>query len=150
MANADAAADFKQGVDFLQSGNPDAAITYLRNAVAADLRNPYYLSFLGLAVGRAQKRWPAAWELCEAAHRMNPNEPQFYLNLAEVYASGNRRKDAHDLLELAVKRFGPDADIARETHRLRKRNGQVLPFVARPLNPSLEMSSPSNPEEAKP
>src|ERR1700728_1928112 len=130
MANADAAADFKQGVDFLQNGNPDEAITYLRNAVAAEVRNPYYLSFLGLAVGRAQKRWPAAWELCEAAHRMNPNEPQFYLHLAEVYASGNRRKEAPEAPELALKRFGPDADIARETHRLRKRNGQVLPFVA--------------------
>jgi Flp pilus assembly protein TadD len=150
MANADAAADFKQGVDFLQSGNPDEAITYLRNAVAAEVRNPYYLSFLGLAVGRAQKRWPAAWELCEAAHRMNPNEPQFYLNLAEVYASGNRRKDAKDLLKSAVERFGPEADIARETVRLRKRSNQVLPFAARPLNPPLEMSPLPDPEEAKP
>ena len=149
MANADAAADFKQGVDFLQTGNPDAAITYLRNAVAAELHNPYYLSFLGLAVGRAQKRWTAAWELCEAAHRMNPNEPQFYVNLAEVYASGNRRKDAHDLLELAAKRFGPEAGIARETNHTRKRSGQVLPFGARPSRP-VELSPPPIPEEAKP
>jgi Flp pilus assembly protein TadD len=150
MANAEAAADFKQGVDFLQSGNPDAAITYLRNAVAAEVRNPYYLSFLGLAVGRAQRKWTAAWELCEAAHRMNPDEPQFYLNLAEVYASGDRRKDAHDLLELAVKRFGRDTDIARETRRLRKRSGQVLPFVARPLKPPPETSPLPNAEEGKP
>jgi Flp pilus assembly protein TadD len=150
MANADAAADFKQGVDFLQSGNPDAAILYLRNAVAAEVRNPYYLSFLGLAVGRAQKKWAAAWELCEAAHRMNPNEPQFYLNLAEVYASGDRRQDAHDLLESAVKRFGADADIARETRRLRKRSGQVLPFVARPLKSPPEMNPLPDPEEVKP
>jgi Flp pilus assembly protein TadD len=131
MADTDAVAEFKQGVDFLQGGKPGSAIEYFRNAVEAEQRNPYYLSFLGLAVARAQKKWKPASQLCEAALRFKPDEPQFYLNLAEVYAASDRRKDAIDILESALRRFGSNAQIKRERDGLGKRSGQVLPFLTR-------------------
>ncbi len=132
MAITDAAAEFNQGVDLLQNGNSAGAIEYFRNALESEKRNPYYLSFLGVAVARAQNKWAAAAQLCEAALRFKPDEPQFYLHLAEVYAAGNRRKDALKILASARKRFRTDARIKSEPRGMGKGSGQVLPFLTGP------------------
>jgi Flp pilus assembly protein TadD len=131
MTNMEAIAEFKHGVDLLQTGHSADAIQYFRSAVETEKRNPYYLSYLGLAVARAQRKWAAALALCETAMRFKPNEPQFYLNLAEVYVSAGRREEAVEILDSALARFGRNSRIRLERNRLGKRGGQVLPFLPR-------------------
>src|ERR1700674_1272163 len=94
MADNSALADFKHGIKLLRNGNSAEALEYLRHAAELKQQNPLYLSFLGVSIARAQRKWGAAVELCEAALRLRRNEAQLYLNLAEVYVSAGRRDDA--------------------------------------------------------
>jgi Flp pilus assembly protein TadD len=94
MAETSALADFKQGIKFLRNGHSADAVEYLRNAAEVEQQNPYYLSFLGVSVARAQRQWAPAMKFCETALSLKRNEVQLYLNLAEVYMSAGRRDDA--------------------------------------------------------
>jgi tetratricopeptide (TPR) repeat protein len=131
MAKTDALAEFKLGVDLLQNGKAASAIEYFRSAVEADTRNPYYLSFLGLSVARVYRQSAAAPRLCEAALHVKPDELQFYLNLAEVYLAGSRRDEAIQILDSALKRFGSNAPLKRESSGAEKQSRKVLPFISR-------------------
>jgi Flp pilus assembly protein TadD len=131
MAETDAVAEFKRGVELLRDGSPGKAVEYFRSAAESEQRNPYYLSFLGLAVARAQKKWAPAVELCQAALRLKANEAQFYLNLAEVYLAAGQREDAVEVLDSAVKYFRRDSRVNLQRNKLGKRGNPVLPFLDR-------------------
>jgi Flp pilus assembly protein TadD len=131
MTNTDAAAAFKHGVDLLRNGYPSDAMPFFRSAAEAEERNPYYLSFLGLSVARAQRKWDAALTLCEGALKLKRDEPQLYLNLAFVYVSAGRREKAIEVLDSALRRFGRNGPVERERSKLGKRGSPVLPFLSR-------------------
>jgi Flp pilus assembly protein TadD len=131
MAETDAVAEFKRGVELLRDGNAGKAVDYFRSAAESEERNPYYLSFLGLAVARAQRKWAPALELCQAALRLKANESQFYLNLAEVYLAAGRREDAVEVLDSAVKYFRRDTRVNLQRGKLGNRGNPVLPFLDR-------------------
>jgi len=67
MAEDSALAEFKYGIKLLRSGHSAKALEYLRHAPELEQENPYYLSFLGVAVARAQRKWLAAGKFCETA-----------------------------------------------------------------------------------
>jgi hypothetical protein len=67
MTEAEAVASFKEGIQLLQGGYPQKALGQLRRCVEIDGANPYYLSFLGLAIARSQKGSAEATKLCETA-----------------------------------------------------------------------------------
>ncbi len=115
----------------MRNGYPDDALEFFRYAVEQGKSNPYYLSFLGVCIARAQEKWDEALELCEAALRMKRTEPQLYLNLAEVYASAGRRGEAIDVLDGGVTYCGPDARIRRARSRFGMRGSAILPFLDR-------------------
>ena len=69
MAEDSAFAEFKQGINLLRNGHSAEALEYLRHAAELEQQNPYYLSFLGVSVARAQRKWAAAVKLCETALR---------------------------------------------------------------------------------
>ena len=94
MKESDALIQFKDGVELLKNGYPKDALPHLRNAVEIETQNPYYLSFFGLAMARAEKKWNEATHLCETALQLKGKEPQFHLNLAEVYVAAGRRASA--------------------------------------------------------
>jgi tetratricopeptide (TPR) repeat protein len=131
VADIDAVAEFKEGVDLLKNGYPQKALVHFRRAAGFEKRNPYYLSFLGLVIARAERRWDEALELCETAIQLKRGEVQFYLNLSEVYASAGRRSNALDTLDAALERFGRDVRLRRARSRLGKRRSLVLPFLTR-------------------
>jgi predicted Zn-dependent protease len=131
MGNTDAVAEFKRGVDLLRNGYTANAFECFRSAAEAEQENPYYLSFLGLSVARAHKKWAAALQLCEAALRLKRDEPQLYLNLAEVYVSASQREEAIEVLDMALTRFGYNPRIKRERNNLGRRGNRVLPFLSR-------------------
>jgi len=131
MAEESALVEFKQGISLLRNGHSAEALEYLRHAAELEQQNPYYLSFLGVSIARAQRKWTAAVELCKAALGLKRNEAQLYLNLAEVYVSAGRRDDAVEVLERALVYFRVDARIMRARANLGRRCSPVLPFLER-------------------
>jgi tetratricopeptide (TPR) repeat protein len=139
MAEVEALNSFKQGVQLLKGGYPQRALVELRRCVEIESANPYYLSFLGLAIARAERKWAEATKLCETALQMKRKELQLHLNMAEVYASAGHRESAIDTLDRAIESFGPDARLVKARSRIEKRRSPILPFLPRQnaLNVSL-------------
>ena len=128
---SDPVADFKEGVALLKNGYAQAALIPLRRAFECEKRNPYYLSFLGLSIARAERKWDQAAELCEIAVTLKRQEAQFHLNLAEVYQLANRSSNAIETLDAALELFGNDNRLKRARSRIEKRRAPVLSFLKR-------------------
>jgi Flp pilus assembly protein TadD len=131
IAELDLVEEFRNGVEALKNGYPQKALVHMRTAFESEKHNPFYLSFLGLAIARAERKWDQAAELCEIAVQLRPNEPQFHLNLAEVYLSAGRREKAIDTLDEALALFGEDERLKRAQSRVEKRRPPMLPFLTR-------------------
>jgi len=127
----DPVADFKEGVAMLKNGYAQDALERLHRAFECEKRNPYYLSFLGLSVARAERKWDQAAEFCEVAIHIKRQEPQFHLNLAEVYIAAGRRSQAIDTLDKALELFRNDPRLKRARGRVGKRRTPVLGFLGR-------------------
>jgi predicted O-linked N-acetylglucosamine transferase (SPINDLY family) len=112
----DAMVEFREGVEFLKNEYPEKALAKLKAAFEKDRKNPYFISFLGLAIGRSEQNWDRASELCETAVRLKRKEIQFHLNLVEVYAK---------------RLFGNDSRLRRIRSKLEKRRAPVLSFLER-------------------
>lgn len=123
--------EFREGIELLKNEYPEKALLKLRRAFESDRRNPYYISFLGLSLARAEQKWDEASELCETAVRLNRKEIKFHLNLVEVFASAGQREKALDRLHSASKLFGNDARLKRLRSKLQKRSTPLLPFLNR-------------------
>jgi Flp pilus assembly protein TadD len=131
MAQNSAFAEFKQGITLLRKGYSAEALEYLQRAAGLEQHNPYYLSFLGVSIARAQRKWTSAVSFCEMALSLKRNEAQLYLNLAEVYVSAGRRDDAVELLDTALKYCPADRHIKQVRGSLGRRASLVLPFLDR-------------------
>src|SRR5256885_13328677 len=123
--------NFREAVELLKNDYPEKALLKIRRAFESDKHNPYYISFLGLSIARAEQKWDEASELCETAVRLNRKEIKFHLNLVEVYASAGQRDKALDRLHSASKLFGNDGRLKRLRSKLQKRSSPVLPFLDR-------------------
>src|SRR5882724_5490376 len=130
-AELDPTAEFREGVELLKNEYPQKALVRLRRAFESDKHNPYYISFLGLSLARAQRKWEQASELCEIAVQLRPGEIQFHLNLGEVYASAGLREKALDKLDDATKLFGEDARLRQARSKVEKRRNPLVPFIGR-------------------
>lgn len=130
-AALDPIAEFREGVAHLKAGYPQKALVCLRHAFETEKHNPFYLSFLGLAIAHAERKWDKASELCEIAVQLRRSEVQFHLNLAEVYGISGRRGKALDALDAALKHFGENKQLRRARSRAEKRRHPVLRFLSR-------------------
>jgi Flp pilus assembly protein TadD len=131
MPDSEALTEFKLGVRLLRDGRPAGALAHFRRAADLEPQNPYYMSFVGLSLARAEMRSAPALKLCETALSMKRNEAQLYLNLAEVYVSAERREDALITLDRALASLGRDVRILRARRKLGRRRSPVLPFLER-------------------
>jgi len=123
--------EFREGVELLQNEYPEKALVKLRRAFESDKRNPYYISFLGLSIARAEQNWEQALDLCETALRLKTKEIKLHLNLIEVYALAGWREKALRKLDSASKLFGDDARLKRFRAKIEQRRASVLPFLGR-------------------
>jgi tetratricopeptide (TPR) repeat protein len=123
--------EFREGVELLKNEYPEKALLKLRRALESDKRNPYYISFLGLTIARAEQNWEQALDLCETAVRLKSKEIKFHLNLIEVYALAGWREKAVRKLDAASKLFGNDARLKRFRAKIMQRRAPVLPFLGR-------------------
>ena len=124
-------AEFKEGVELLKNQYPQKALVKMQSAYESDKRNPYYVSFLGVCIARAERKWAKAFELCEMAVKLNPKEIQFRLNLGEVYALAGQRERSLHALDRAMKLFHNDARLKQARSKVEKRRAPVLPFFGR-------------------
>jgi tetratricopeptide (TPR) repeat protein len=131
MTESVAITEFKQGVRMLRDARPNEAFAHFRNAADLEKNNPYYISFIGVSLARAQRKWEPALKLCESALSMKRNEAQLYLNLAEVYTSAGRREEALITLDRALASLGPHARIQQARLKLGRRRSPALPFLDR-------------------
>jgi Flp pilus assembly protein TadD len=128
---ADHMVEFREGVELLKNEYPEKALLRLRRAFESDKRNPYYISFLGLSMARAEQKWDHALELCEMAVQLKRKEIQFHMNLVEVYALAGWREKALHKLDSALRLFGDDARLKRARAKVVERRSPVLPFLGR-------------------
>jgi predicted Zn-dependent protease len=139
MIDTEAFAEFRKALGYLRDDYPERALTHFRRASELEDHNPFYRSYLGLTLARCERDWDEAEELCNAALRGKRDQPQLYLNLAEVYVAANRRQDAIETLLMAARYAQRDGRIYRMLNQLSNRRAPVLPFLQRThfLNRSL-------------
>src|SRR5882762_9669949 len=71
MIHLEAFQEFRSGLAFLRGGDAIRALPHLRSALDHEPSNPFYISYVGVAVAAAEQRWAEAEKLCHSAMRMN-------------------------------------------------------------------------------
>lgn len=131
MAEDEAMKEFKEGLKLLNNQYSSKALPHLARALELDNRNPFYLSYMGLALAAAQQKWAEAEEHCYNALRMKRNQPELYLNLAKVYRLAGRKADAVETLMAGLPLTRQDARLTKELRKLGFRRPPILPFLDR-------------------
>lgn len=136
MMDTEAFREFKTGLTFLRDNYANRALAHIQRATELERNNPYYMSYLGVALARTQQKWADAERLCDAAVRMKRNQAQLYLNLAEVYIASGRKEDARDTLVAGMKYARRDIRLNIAMAKLTTRRNPVFSFLERkhPLN----------------
>jgi Flp pilus assembly protein TadD len=129
--DAEALGQFKMGLSQLQKGLARDALVRLRSAVDLQPRNAYFISYFGLALGLAQRKWSEAEALCLRALQLKRTVPQLYLNLADVYEYSGRVGDAVEVLCEGLRYTGHDSRIEAALRSYGVRRTPVLPFLSR-------------------
>jgi Flp pilus assembly protein TadD len=130
---------FKQGLQNLRTNSLQAALYSFRKAVELQQNNPYFLSYYGLLLARAERKWDEGERICIEALKMKKRQPQLYVNLAEVYLGAGRRSDAVDVLAEGMQYEPGDARLHRLLVRMGIRRPLIFPFLERshPINKGL-------------
>jgi hypothetical protein len=58
MLDTEAFAEFRKALGFLRDGYPYKALPHMRNASKLEEHNPFYQSYLGVTIARAEKNGP--------------------------------------------------------------------------------------------
>ena len=147
----EATQEFKQGLNLLRNDYPGKALAHLRMAVELEKNNPFYLSYLGVALARAGRNWSLAanrysqsWQmkrtppdfdlaakLCSQALQMKRTQAEFYLNLAEVYGLAGSKEDAIETLSRGLKFTKQNEHLADALRQFGCRRPPVLRFLDR-------------------
>jgi predicted Zn-dependent protease len=131
MIQVEAFQEFRAGLAFLRGGDANRALPHLRSALDHDPDNPFYISYVGVAVAASEQKWAEAEKLCHSAMRMNRRQAQLYLNLAEVYVAADRKQDAADILARGLHYSPHDLRLIMALDRLAMRRPPVLTFLPR-------------------
>ena len=136
MMDTEAFREFKTGLTYLRDNYANRALTHIQRASELEKNNPYYMSYLGVALARTQQKWADAERLCDAAVRMKRNQAQLYLNLAEVYMVAGRKEDAREALVAGMKYARRDIRLNIAMAKLTPRRSPIFSFLERkhPLN----------------
>lgn len=131
MIQVEAFQEFRAGLTYLRAGDANKALPHLKSALSEEPSNPFYISYMGVAIAATAQKWADAEELCRSAIRMNRRQAQLYLNLAEVYVAADRKQDAVDTLARGLRYAPHDPRLKMGIDRLATRRPPVLPFLPR-------------------
>ncbi len=126
-----ARSEFKRGLTLLRERRPEIALPHMRRAVALRENDPYYLSYFGVAIALAKKKWATAELYCQTALLMKRDQARLHLNLAEVYLSAGRRHDAVETLKRGLRCVRRPWLLIRALSRVVVRRPPLLPFLDR-------------------
>lgn len=131
MIQVEAFQEFRTGLTHLRGGDANRALPHFKSALEEEPGNPFYVSYLGVAVAATEQKWAEAEELCRSAIRMSRRQAQLYLNLAEVYVAADRKLDAADTLVRGLRYSPHDQRLKIGLDRLAIRRPPVLKFLPR-------------------
>ncbi len=131
MDHRAARSEFKRGLMLLRDRRPQMALPHMRRAVALQENKPHYLSYLGVAIALAEKKWATAELYCRTALLMKHDEARFHLNLAQVYLSAGRWQHAVQTLKMGLQCAKRHCLLTRALCRLVVRRPPLLPFLGR-------------------
>ncbi|MBZ5545021.1 MAG: hypothetical protein LAO07_15295, partial [Acidobacteriia bacterium] len=131
MAEIDAVTEFKEGLALLRNNYARKAMPYFTRALEVEKANPFYLSYLGVAMAAAERKWDEAEELCTQALKKRRTQPELYLNLADVYRLAGRRQEQIETLFDGLLMTKRDPRIAETLRRYGFRRPPVIPFLDR-------------------
>ncbi len=136
MMDTEAFREFKTGLSLLRDNYATRALQHIQRAAELEKNNPYYMSYLGVALARTEKKWADAERMCDNAVRLKRNQAQLYLNLAEVYIAAGRKEDARETLISGMKYARRDIRLNIAMAKLTPRRLPVFTFLERkhPLN----------------
>jgi len=127
---------FLTGVRMLYACRYGDALVHFQEAVLLEPQSKGYLSYLGVATARAERKFSDAEQLCRRAIEAEYHRAEHYNNLAEVYLLAGRRSDAIKHFNQALS-WNPNFEPARDS--LRKLGIRRTPVV-----PALPRSHPIN------
>lgn len=131
MPEIEAVEQFKEGMAMLRNNYASKALTHFARALELDRTNPFYISYLGVAMAAGQRNWDSAEDLCTQAIKMKRTQAELYLNLADVYRLAGKRQDAVETLTLGLTMTKRDSRIAQALTKYGYRRPPVLPFLER-------------------
>ena len=131
MIQVEAFQEFRAGLTFLRGGDANKAMPHLKCALEEEPANPFYISYMGVAIAATEQKWAEAEELCRSAIRMSRRQAQLYMNLAEVYVAADRKEDAADTLVRGLRYAPHDQRLKIALNRLAIRRPPVLRFLPR-------------------
>ena len=131
MAEIDAVTEFKEGLALLRNNYARKAMPYFTRALEVEKANPFYLSYLGVAMAAAERKWDEAEELCTQALKKRRTQPELYLNLADVYRLAGRRQEQIETLFEGLLMTKRDPRITETLRRYGFRRPPVIPFLDR-------------------
>lgn len=131
MSHPEALREFKEGLDLLRNHCPRQGLVHLKRAAELDKANPFYLSYLGLTLATVEGKTLEAEDLCYEAVRKQRNQPEFYLNLAEVYRLAGKKEDAIETLTTGLTFTRHDARLSEALEKMGRRRPPVLSFLDR-------------------
>jgi Flp pilus assembly protein TadD len=136
MIDTEAFREFKTGLSLLRDNYSTRALEHIQRAAELEKNNPYYMSYLGVALARTEKKWAEAERMCDTAVRLKRNQAQLYLNLAEVYMAAGRKEDAREALLAGMKYARRDIRLNIAMAKLTPRRSPIFTFLDRrhPLN----------------
>jgi tetratricopeptide (TPR) repeat protein len=94
------------------------------------------LSFYGVALAMAEKKYKPAIEFCRKAVDLQFYNGEHFVNLARVYLVAGMRKKAIETLDSAIQSLPEDAALRRYRREIGVRSRPAIPFLSRdnPLN----------------
>jgi tetratricopeptide (TPR) repeat protein len=127
---------FLAGVRMMYACRYGDAVTHFQEAVVLEPGAKGYLSYLGLAVAHAHRKYADAEQLCRRAIESEYHRPEHYHNLGEVMLLAGRRGDAIKAYNQALS-WNPNHEASQDALRkLGIRRPPVVPMLPRshPIN----------------
>jgi predicted Zn-dependent protease len=123
--------EFRAGLASLRSGDANHALARFRCALDHEPKNPFYISYVGVAMAAAEQKLAEAIEACKSALRMSGRQVQLYLNLAQVYVVANRKQEASDILARGLHQAPHDVRLKMAIEQISMRRPPALRFLPR-------------------
>lgn len=127
---------FQTGVRMLYACRFGDALHHFQEAVVLEPHALGYLSYLGLALAHADRKYSDATQLCRRAIESEYHRPEHYFNLAEIQLLAGRRAEAVKSYNQALS-WNPTYEPAQDALRkLGIRKAPVVPILPRshPVN----------------